>query len=184
MPGPVFLEGDSVTLRPIERDDIEFVQRVMNDPTVWRPALDANPMNATLAAEFFETILTTERDVYCVVCHDGDPVGYVSVSESEYGPTETARSRAGELAYWIAPAHHGRGYGSDAANRIVEYAFTDRNLRRLSAHVGAFNDASIALLESLGFEREGTQREAAWYRGEYHDMHWYGLLRSEWQRRD
>ncbi|RBI61490.1 N-acetyltransferase [halophilic archaeon] len=181
MPGPVFLEGDTVTLRPVEREDIEFIQRVMNDPTVWRPALDINPMNDNLAAEFFEDVLTTEGDVHCLVCHDDDPVGHVSLSESRYGPSETSRARSAELAYWIAPEHHGQGYGSDAAARLVEYAFTDRNLRRLGACVGGFNDASIALLESLGFEHEGTQREAAWYQGEYHDMLCYGLLRSEWQ---
>lgn len=182
MPGPVFLEGDTVTLRPIEREDIDFIQRVMNDPTVWRPALDINPMNDNLAVEFFEDVLTTEGDVHCLVCHDDDPVGHVSLSESQYGPTETSRARSAELAYWIAPERHGQGYGSDAAARLVEYAFTDRNLRRLSACVGGFNDASIALLESLGFEHEGTQREAAWYQGEYYDMLCYGLLRSEWQK--
>lgn len=37
MPGPRFLEGDTVTLRPIERDDIEFLHRVMNDPRVCGP---------------------------------------------------------------------------------------------------------------------------------------------------
>lgn len=184
MPGPVFLESNTVTLRPVEQEDIEFIQRVMNDPSVWRPALDINPMNGNLAAAFFEDVLTTERDVHCLVCHDDDPVGLISVSESQYGPTDTFRARSAELAYWIAPEHHGKGYGSEAAATIVEYAFTDRNLRRLSAHVGDFNDASIALLESLGFTHEGTQRETAWYQGEYFDMHWYGLLRSEWQHNE
>jgi RimJ/RimL family protein N-acetyltransferase len=51
----------------------------------------------------------------------------------------------------------------------------------LSACVGSFNGASIGLLESLGFEHEGTRREAAWYRGEYHDMLCYGLLLGEWE---
>jgi ribosomal-protein-alanine N-acetyltransferase len=182
MPGPTFLTGDTVTLRPVEREDMDFIQRVMNDPSVWRPALDINPMNDQLAAEFFEDVLTTEGDVHCLVCHDDEPVGHVSLSESQYGPSETSRARSAELAYWIAPEHHGEGYGFDATRRLVEYAFTDRNLRRLSAYPGAFNDASIALLESLGFEREGAKREAAWYKGEYHDMLCYGLLRSEWQK--
>jgi ribosomal-protein-alanine N-acetyltransferase len=184
MPGPVFLEGDTVTLRPIDREDVEFVRRVMNDPAVWRPALDVNPMNDALAEEFFEDVLTTEGDVHCLVCHDDERVGHVSLSESRYGPSETSRARSAELAYWLAPEYHGRGYGSDAAGRIVEYAFEDRNLRRLSAFPGSFNGGSIALLESLGFEHEGTRREAAWYRGEYYDMLCYGLLRSEWQSTD
>lgn len=181
MPGPVFLEGDEVTLRPAEKEDLEFVQRCMNDPRVWRPALDIDPMNREQGEEFFENVLSDSESVHCLACDDEKPLGVVSLTESKYGPGATVRSRDAELAYWFAPEHHGQGYGSDAAARMVRYAFEDRNLRRVSAQVGSFNDASVGLLESLGFQREGTRREAAWYRGEYHDALWYGLLREDWR---
>jgi len=181
MPGPVFLEGAAVTLRPIEEADIEFVQRCMNDPRVWRPALDIGPMNRKQGTEFFENVLSGDDGVHCLVCDGEEPLGIVSLTRSQHGPDETARARAAELAYYLAPERHGEGYGSDAAARMVQYAFEDRNLRRVSARCGSFNDASIGLLESLGFEHEGTLREAAWFRGEYHDMHWYGLLRADWR---
>ena len=180
MPGPVFLEGDEVTLRPIEEEDIEHIQRWMNDVRVWRPALDINPTNHAQCSEFFETVLSEDEGVHCLACDDDIPLGLVSLMVSHYGPDETARSRDTELAYWFGPEHHGQGYGSDAATRMVQYAFEDRNLRRVTARVGSFNQGSVALLESLGFEHEGTLREAAWFRGEYHDMLFYGLLRDEW----
>lgn len=181
MPGPIFLEGDTVTLRPAEEEDIEFIQRCMNDPRLWRPALDINPMNRNQGSEFFENVISGDDGVHCLVCDDETPLGIISLTGSRYGPDETARARTMELSYWFAPEHHGQGYGSDAAARMVEYAFTDRNLRRVNARVGSFNDASVGLLESLGFEHEGTLREAAWFRGRYYDMLWYGLLRNEWQ---
>jgi RimJ/RimL family protein N-acetyltransferase len=180
MPGPVFLEGDKVTLRPAEEEDIEFLQRRMNDSRVWRPALDINPMNHEQGSEFFENVISDPDGVHCLACDDEEPMGVVSLRGSQYGPDETSRSRAAELSYWFAPEYHGQGYGSDTAVRIVQYAFEDRNLRRVSARCGSFNDASIGLLEALGFEQEGTLREAAWFRGEYHDMLWYGLLREDW----
>lgn len=179
MSGPVFLEGDAVTLRPVERGDLEFVQRAMNDPAVWRPALDVDPMSADGAEAFHETMLSGD-DAHCLVTVEGNRVGMVTLGTSRYGPDETSRARSAELAYWVAPDRQGQGYGGDAAGRMVRYAFEDRNLRRLEARVGAFNDASVALLASLGFEHEGTARRAAWFRGAYHDMLQYGLLRSEW----
>jgi RimJ/RimL family protein N-acetyltransferase len=181
MPGPVFLQGDEVTLRPVEREDMEFVQRTMNDPEVWRPALGAEPMNGELGSEFFEDVVSSEGDVHCLICDDEEPVGIVSLTRSRYGPGETSRSRDAELAYYLAPEYHGQGYGSDAAETMIEYAFEDLNLRRVSAWCGSFNEGSAALLESLGFEREGRRREASWYRGEYHDTLSYGLLRREWR---
>lgn len=180
MPGPTFLEGETVTLRPIEAEDTPFLHRVMNDPRVWRPALDVDPMNAEQGREFFETVICDGDGVHCLAREDGEPLGVVSLTGSRYGPDETPRARSMELAYWLAPEHHGQGYGSDAVARMVRYAFEDRNLRRLDARCGSFNDASAGLLESLGFTHEGTRREAAWYRGEYHDMLHYGLLREEW----
>ena len=138
-------------------------------------------MNREQGAAFFETVIADTEGVHCLVCEDGEPVGVVSLTGSQYGPDETNRARAAELAYWFAPERHGNGYGSDAAARMVQYAFEDRNLRRVSARCGSFNDASIGLLESLGFEHEGTMREAAWFRGEYHDMLQYGLLRADWR---
>lgn len=181
MPGPVFLHGDVVSLRPPERDDLGFVKRCMNDSRVWRPALDVNPTNDEQVTEFFETVLSNESDVHVLACDGDDPLGVLSLTTSKYGPDETSRARSAELAYWFAPEHHGEGYAGDAARALVRYAFEDRNLRRLEADVGAFNDASMGLLESLGFEREGTRREAAWYRGDYHDVHVYGLLRTDWE---
>lgn len=182
MPGPLFLEGDKVTLRTVEREDVEFLQQAMNDAQVWRPALDIEPMNQEQATEFFEDVISDSTDVHCLVCNGEEPLGLVSLTGSQYGPDETSRSRDVELAYWITPEQHEQGYGSDAVARMVEYAFEDQNLRRVSARLGSFNDDSIGLLESLGFEHEGTLRQAAWYHGEYHDMLWYGLLCDEWQR--
>ncbi|MCD2201806.1 GNAT family N-acetyltransferase [Halobacterium sp. KA-6] len=181
MPGPIFLRGDTVTLRPPEREDLDAIREWLNHPQVWRPALDPLPANEDTAESYFERSLTSETDVKCLVCVDKEPVGVVSLTTTEYGPTATDRARSVELAYHLSPEYHGRGYGSEAAGRLVQYAFEDLNMRRVTAHVGAFNDASIGLLESLGFTHEGTRREAAFYRGYYHDMLTYGLLREEWE---
>ena len=181
MPGPAFLEGDDVSLHPIESEDLEFVKRCMNDRRVWRPALGAEPTNDEQVSEFFDDVVSADGDVHCLICESEETLGLISLTRSQYGPDETARSRDAELGLYLAPEFHGERYGSDAAETMVRYAFEDLNLRRVSARCGGFNDASTGLLESLGFEREGRLREAAWYRGEYHDMLWYGLLREEWR---
>ena len=183
MPDSAFLSGDRVTLRPPERDDLDAIQSWMNNPRLWRPALDAKPMNGDLAEEFFETTLTTEDDVKLVACVDDadEPIGMMSLTATPYGPTATDRARSMELAYHLDPDFHGAGYGSEAAELVVQYGFEDLNLNRIEAEAGAFNDASQGLLESLGFQREGTRRDAAYYRGDYYDMLTYGLLRAEWE---
>jgi RimJ/RimL family protein N-acetyltransferase len=152
----------------------------MNDRRGWRPALEAEPTNDTQASAFLEDVVSADGDGHCPICDGADPLGFISLTRSPYGPDETARSRDAELRLYLGPEFHGKGCGSDAIETMARYAFEDLNLRRVSARCGGFNDASAGLLESLGFQREGRLREAAWYRGEYHDMLWYGLLRVEW----
>jgi RimJ/RimL family protein N-acetyltransferase len=49
--------------------------------------------------------------------------------------------------------------------------------------VHADNEASIALHEKLGFRREGTLRRMMYTRGEYIDLHWYGMTKEEFVKR-
>lgn len=182
MPGPAFLDGESVTLRPPQREDIAFVQQLWNEPAVRQSALSAVPMNDQQANWYFENHLSSEGSVYLLACDEETPLGMASLTPYQYGPDATTTARCMELSAYLAPEYQGNGYGSDTVETMVDYAFVERNLHRVAARVGEFNAPSKTVLESLGFTREGTLREEMWYRGEYYDKHWYGMLREEWQQ--
>jgi RimJ/RimL family protein N-acetyltransferase len=84
------------------------------------------------------------------------------------------------FAYWLTPAVHGDGYATEATSLTLDYAFHHRRLRRVRARVLETNDASIGLLEKLGFVHEGTQRQEKYVDGDPVDTRVYGLLREEW----
>jgi RimJ/RimL family protein N-acetyltransferase len=46
-----------------------------------------------------------------------------------------------------------------------------------------FDRRAIRLCEKAGFVREGSQREAHFARGRCWDVHWYSILRREWEAR-
>jgi RimJ/RimL family protein N-acetyltransferase len=175
MPGPVFLEAERTTLRPVETEDASFVHRVSNDETVWRTGFTPFPRSLDDVEEYVESEANSEDRVDLLVCVDGDRAGTMMLTDVDY------RRGTAELGYWLASEFHGEGYASDAAARTVRYAFETLDLHRLRAYVDAFNDPSIGLLESLGFTREGTRREVRVSRGERTDMHTYGLLAHEWE---
>ena len=77
----------------------------------------------------------------------------------------------------------GRGYGYEAAELGLTFAFDELNLHRVTATVFSYNQRSIALVEKLGFQYEGVFREFLERDGKRHDMLLYGLLRHEWQER-
>jgi RimJ/RimL family protein N-acetyltransferase len=75
----------------------------------------------------------------------------------------------------------GRGYGYEAAQLGLAFAFAELNLHRVQATVFSYNERSIALLEKLGFRREGVYREFLQRDGKRYDMILYGLLDREWE---
>jgi RimJ/RimL family protein N-acetyltransferase len=75
----------------------------------------------------------------------------------------------------------GKGYGTEALQLGLQYAFSELNLHRLTLTVIANNERAIALYEKAGFRREGVFREFGQRDGKRYDMYLYGLLRPEWE---
>lgn len=79
----------------------------------------------------------------------------------------------GNRAYW------GKGYGSDAMNVILRFAFMELNLHRVSLDTLGKNTRAIRSYEKCGFVIEGQRRRAE-QRGTRDDIVAMGVLRSEW----
>jgi len=175
MPGPVFIPGDDVDLHTIEEEDLDFLQRNVNDPRVWRRIGRAQPVNTQQEREFLEEVVAGDDGVHLLVCADGEPVGTVGLNDLG------GQGGSAELGYWVAPEHHRQGYATAAASLLVGYGFDQLGLHRVEARVYEFNDPSKTVLERVGFTHEGVHREAAFVDGVYRDTHWYGLLEAEWR---
>jgi RimJ/RimL family protein N-acetyltransferase len=60
-----------------------------------------------------------------------------------------------EIAYGIAPEHQGKGYATEAAAALTDYAFRQREVRAVRAHTLPENNASTRVLTKCGFRRVG-----------------------------
>jgi RimJ/RimL family protein N-acetyltransferase len=175
MPGAVFLRGNSVTLRTIEEEDLEFLRDAINDPEVREGLIMARPINAEQEREYFEERVSSEDGVNLAICVDEEIVGTVGLSDVD--------QRAGncEIGVWVAPEFHGRGYGTEASRLLTQYAFDELRMHRVLARVLATNEASARIWEKLGFEEEGVHRDEAFTDGEYVDIRYFSVLEDEWE---
>lgn len=172
MPGALFVEGETVALRTLEDDDIDFLQRTINDPRVRHRVAAVEPKSQEDEKEWLES-MGEEGDAHFLVTVDGERVGVVSLNP----PNETW-GRV-EIAYMIDPPHWNNGYGTEAVTLACRYAFEERRLHKVYASAYATNEGSQRVLEKVGFEREGVFREEAFVQGEYVDLYRYGLLAEE-----
>ncbi|MCC8404513.1 GNAT family N-acetyltransferase [Paraburkholderia sp. MMS20-SJTN17] len=87
------------------------------------------------------------------------------------------------VGYELAPLARGKGYMQEALCAAIDYGFDAMQINRIEARVHPQNHPSIRTLETLGFLREGYQRQAGYWCGAYHDLLQFALLRSGFQRR-
>jgi ribosomal-protein-alanine N-acetyltransferase len=159
MPGAIVASGDRLTLRTYEEADVTFAQRGCTNPALRYP-LGNQVRSQTALREDFDA---DGADSF-VVCLDGEDAGPGHPDEGDVERLgvigiHDADYKRPELGYWLAPEYHGEGYGREAVSLAIDYVFSTYDTPAVEAEAFDFNEASIGLLESLGFTREGRRRE-------------------------
>ena len=192
MPGSPFLRTDRLTLTPATTDDLDFLDRALNDPTTWRYRSRVRPASRADLRERVESGPPNDGIRLLIVPtdagdHDGpasdatDPVGEVALQRHS---ERDSRWRRAELSVWVAPEHRGEGYATEACETLLAHGFEQLNLHKVVAHSFAPNEPSRALLDRLGFAEEGRRQSEAYVDGEWVDVLRYGLLRDVWRVED
>jgi len=99
------------------------------------------------------------------------------------GLSQNKANRKGELAYWIAEEHWGKGYGSWAANAILDFAFREMNFHKVFARFFANNPASGRIMQKIGMKEVGVFVDDVYKEDKFVTAHYYEILQSEWQLR-
>lgn len=81
-----------------------------------------------------------------------------------------------EIGYWLAQEFEGQGLMAACARVLVDHALEVWKLHRLEIRCVAGNTRSAAVASRLGFQWEGTLRQAFLLRGEYHDLHVFSMV--------
>ncbi|MFB6159048.1 MAG: GNAT family N-acetyltransferase [Candidatus Nanohalobium sp.] len=173
MPGATFLEGDSVDLRTVEREDLKFLKELDNNPQVREYVDGDGPANIETEEEFFEEKIKGNNRIDLLIYARGEAVGLVNLLSID------KKSGKAGLQVKILPEHRGKGYAFEACQLVLRHGFENLRLHRIEASLFEFNEAGRNLLESLGFKHEGTHRKEKFKKGEYRDVEYYSILEDE-----
>lgn len=69
-----------------------------------------------------------------------------------------------ELGYWIGEPYWGRGYCSEAAGALIQFAFAELGIKRLVAEHLRSNPASGRVMQKTGMRQVGSARRRDRYR--------------------
>lgn len=174
----VVLEGGAVRLRPLEARDREEVFGWYADPELVAPFDRYFP-------ETFEEFCRSMDEA------SGDPASLAPRFAIELRASSTLVGVVGhyrshpvleyvDVWYLVGrPEARGQGAGSEAVGLLVDHLFRTEPVERVGASCDVENVASARLLERIGLRREGTLRSALFHHGRWHDVHLYGITRSE-----
>lgn len=117
----------------------------------------------------------TQRDDHdgFAVCRREDDriVGVINVNDIVKGSFLSA-----SLGYYAAQAHAGKGYMREGLLQVKEHLFGRIGLHRVEANIQPANAASIALVKSCGFRREGLSPGFLFINGAWRDHERWAAL--------
>jgi len=179
------LLSERLRLREVEEGDLEEITSAVNNINVSQYLLVVpHPYSLKDGEDFIKhcqkSRLEKERVNYNLAIEfERKLVGMIGLAAVDpFQETAT-------LGYWVAEEFWRKGIASEAAQRMIRFAFEDLGLRRINVEAFAGNEGSQNLIEKLGFTFEGRRKqfEKSKATGIIHDSLSYGLLREEWETR-
>jgi len=88
--------------------------------------------------------------------------------------------REWEVGWAVHSDEWGKGYGTEAAWFVIDWAFREFKVHRMVAFCHVSNAASVRVMEKLGMHQDGRLRETRWLNGEWWDEYVYAVLERDW----
>jgi len=79
------------------------------------------------------------------------------------------------------PKMQHKGYGTEAIRMMIDMAFSQYEMNRISIGVVGLNTNALAFYNKIGFKQEGIPEQGYFYNNEYSDFIMMRILRSEWK---
>jgi RimJ/RimL family protein N-acetyltransferase len=176
------LQGERVTLRALEREDLPWLWEHHNDYEVDSLVNDGPPEPQSLArleAEFDKEIAEGGRDGTRFAI---DAAGMLIGRCELFDVDEVSRNC--KLGISISKEYWGQGFGREAVELLLDYAFEKRNLEKVHLDVLEDNERAIRSYSSCGFGEEGRLRRHAWHEGAFKDLVLMAVHRDDWRKPD
>lgn len=152
-----------IRIRTLEKDDLEFLHKLNNDPNVMDYWFEEPYLSMEKLKEAYEKDQEDTQNREFILMNKEEKLGFVGL----YGIAQ--RHRNAEFAIMIDPTHQGNGYASTATQLAMRYAFSKLNMHKLYLYVDKANEKAIHIYKKVGFQAEGTMKEHFFVNGEYHD---------------
>jgi [ribosomal protein S5]-alanine N-acetyltransferase len=174
------LETLRLKLRPLQMADAPLVSKLAGEKAI---ASTTRRIPHPYTLEMAENWVASLPELHA----KGELLNYAIVLQStgefigSIGLILNATDHHGELGYWIGSPYWNRGYATEAALKMVDYAFEGMQLHRIFALHMTRNPASGRVMQKIGMKKEGTLKEHRYKWGKYEDLAMYGMTEKDYR---
>lgn len=164
------LETERLVLRPFTTTDAIDLQAIAGERRIVDTTISVpHPFSSADAADWIEKgrrgMLTGTAYGFAITLSAPEQlIGYAALHDVD---TEHAQA---EISFWVGAGFEGKGYVTEAARRLIDFAFDEIGLNRLCAFHMVRNRGSERVLEKLGFRQEGYLRQRVRKWGVFEDV--------------
>ena len=170
------LLGKNISLRALEPEDIDFLLAAENNEKYWELSSTQAPFSRHLLENYIEN---AHQDIYeakqyrFIICNQIDtPVGMIDIFD--FNPLH---QRVG-IGILILDKHQQNGYGKEALELIIDYAFTYLNIHQLYANITSDNERSIQLFKKFNFQQVGIKKDWIFSKSSFKDEILFQLIKK------
>ena len=181
--GMISIETDRLILRDYKESDFDAYYRLKTDDKTMYYLQDIKLQSAEEAKAEFAYVLADmandNRQFYFLHMELKDTheqvgsIGYTVIDDTPVG-------KIVHLGYFTYPKFWGNGYVSEALHKVLEYAFTQNNVYRVTTGCLAENIGSERVMQKNGLIKEAEHIDYEWHDGKMKKRLEYRLLRKEW----
>lgn len=106
------------------------------------------------------------------------PIGYLLLGKIS---DNSIHRRNPGLGIQIHEKYQNKGYGGEAVDWAMDWAFNFANIHKLEIGTSAFNERAAHLYQRLGFKIEGRRRDFFFVNRKWYDLIEMGMLESEYE---
>ena len=173
------LEVENLILREIKLSDAEAIYRIFSDQQVLKYH-DIEAFKTIEQAKFLIYSLSESfREQEVIRWGIAKKEDNIIIGTCGYSGWNKNRLRA-EIGYELSQAYWRQGIMKKALSAVIGYGFEKMQLNRIEATVMLPNIASMGLLRKLGFQEEGILRERGFWKGNFHDLKMFSLLKKDY----
>lgn len=165
--------GNKVVLRTVEDQDKEMMLNLIKDPEITKVTGGYSHLTSyNYQINGFRSAPDSVSSLYSTIADKESPqigLGIIILSNIDL------KKRTAEMYIKLMKSARRKGYGQDAVNTLVSYAFREFRLNCIYSNILEYNIASRTLFEKCGFKQEGIHKSRIYKDGHYRNVCFYEI---------